>query len=142
MAFLYFTLEYAIRAHDKVLEVSGGIKGFRDLGLLESIIDHVKNDTYYPTFEDKLTHIVYSVAMNHAFIDGNKRSALALGSFLMNMNGYSSQVGTFMLEMEDILVMVADNRVSKELLHNVICSLIYQGDISEEVKIEILNSIK
>ncbi len=78
---LYFDLKHAIQTHDKIIEISGGSLGMHDVGLLESVIEHVRNDKYYPTISDKLTHIVYSVAMNHAFSDGNKRSAIALGGF-------------------------------------------------------------
>ncbi len=48
MNFLYFDLKYAIKTHDKVLEISGGISGIKDVGLLESVVEHVKNDDYYP----------------------------------------------------------------------------------------------
>src|SRR3989339_2226292 len=104
---LYFNLKHAIQTHDKIIEISGGSFGLHDEGLLESVITHVKNDQYYPTIPDKLTHIVYSVAMNHAFSDGNKRSAIALGGFFLLINGYGRRVGTFIIEMENIVLWVA-----------------------------------
>src|SRR3989344_1910857 len=137
MQIFYFTLKYAIQTHDKILEISYGKPGIRNLGLVESVIEFIKDDSYYPTFYDKLTHIVYSIAMNHAFDDGNKRSAIALGSFFLNINGYSKKVGTFILEMEDIIVLVASQKISKVLLSKIITDLVDYEEITENTKVEL-----
>lgn len=81
MELVYFDLKHAQKTHDKIIEISGGIQGAIDLGRLDSIIDQIKNDDYYPEFEDKLTHLVYSVNKGHCFTDGNKRTSIALGAF-------------------------------------------------------------
>lgn len=78
MTILYFNTEHAIKEHDNIIDISGGVKGMHNIGLLDSVIHHIQNDLYYPTFCDKLTHLVFSIAMNHAFSDGNKRSSIAL----------------------------------------------------------------
>src|SRR5947199_234236 len=101
---LYFDVHYAIKVHDNILAVSGGKEGIRDLGLLESILFHIKNDDYYPSFSDKLTHLIYSIAMGHVFTDGNKRSSIALGIFFLVVNDYSNILGTFITEMENIVL--------------------------------------
>lgn len=136
----YFDTKYAILVHDKILEVSGGRSGMHDLGLLESIVSHVQNDTYYPTFCKKITHIVFSVAMNHAFNDGNKRSSIALGAYFLELNGYQLLVGKFFLEMENIVLWVAQKRISKELLHEIIENFITTSEISEETKLKIFET--
>ena len=81
MTTIYFDLKHTLETHDKIIEISGGQFGVADTGLLESTLEHVKNDDYYPTIYEKLTHLIFSFAMNHAFLDGNKRSAIALGGF-------------------------------------------------------------
>jgi len=43
---LYFDLKHAIQTHDKIIEISGGSLGIRDAGLIESIVELVKNDDY------------------------------------------------------------------------------------------------
>ena len=55
MAYLYFAIEYAIKTHYKILEISGGIHGIIDHGRLDSILQHIQNDDYYFEFESKLT---------------------------------------------------------------------------------------
>ena len=115
MDYYYFTLEYAIKTHDFIIEESGGATGVKDIGLLESVLDHIQNDWYYPDFETKLTHLVYSVNKNHAFSDGNKRSSIALGAYFLELNGLDYCVDKFIIEMENIAVHVADNRIDKDL---------------------------
>jgi len=141
MAFLYFTTEYAIKTHDKIIEISGGASGIKDLGNLESPLEHIQNDDYYPDLEDKITHLVFSINKNHAFTDGNKRSSIALGAFFLELNGLDSMVSKFIIEMENIAVHVADNRIDKDLLFEIIISLIYEEDYSEELKLKIIESI-
>lgn len=48
MAFNYFDSEHAIKLHDEIIEKSGGILGALNIGLLESTLEHVQNDFYYP----------------------------------------------------------------------------------------------
>ncbi len=141
MAFLYFTTAYAIKTHDKIIEISGGANGIKDLGNIESPLDHVKNDDYYPDLEDKVTHLVFSINKNHAFNDGNKRTSIALGAFFLELNGLGILVSRFIIEMENVAVHVADNRITKELLFEIISSLIYDDDYSEELKLKIIASI-
>jgi len=141
MPFLYFTTEYAIKTHDKIIEISGGASGIKDLGNLESPLEHIQNDDYYPDLEDKITHLVFTINKNHAFTDGNKRSSIALGAFFLELNGLDSMVSRFIIEMENIAVHVADNRIDKDLLFEIITSLIYEEDYSEELKLKIIESL-
>ena len=141
MAFLYFTTEYAIKTHDKIIEISGGASGVKDLGNLESPLEHIQNDDYYPDFEHKITHLVFSINKNHAFTDGNKRSSIALGAFFLELNGLETMVSKFIIEMENIAVYVADNKIDKDLLFEIITSIIYEYDYSEELKLKIIDCL-
>jgi death-on-curing protein len=44
--------------------------------------------------------------------------------------------------MENIAVWVADNVIDKELLHQIISSLLYEDDYSEAVKLAIVEAIQ
>ena len=132
---LYFEVEYAVELHDWIIENTGGSSGIRDLGLLESPLQHIQNDLYYPSFHQKLTHLVFSVNKSHAFSDGNKRSSVALGSYFLKINGYGFLVERFTIEMENISVWVAEGKISKDLLGDLIESLIFEGDYSEALKL-------
>jgi len=140
--FFYFDIHYAVKEHDWIIDNSGGLSGVRDLGLLESPLEHIQNDDYYPEFENKLTHLVFSVNKSHAFIDGNKRSSIVLGCYFLQINGYDYAVKKFVLEMENIAVWVAEGLISKDLLEEIIKSLIYEDDYSESLKLQIFLSIQ
>ena len=104
-------------------------------------MEHIQNDDYYPDFEDKITHLVFSINKNHAFTDGNKRSSIALGAFFLELNALENIVSKFIIEMENIAVYVADNKIDKGLLFEIITSIIYEQDYSEELKIKIIDSL-
>jgi death on curing protein len=105
--------------------------------LLESAIEHIQNDLYYPEIQDKLTHLVFAINKFHSFVDGNKRSSIALGAYFLELNGYNFVIKKFVLEMENIAVWVAEGRISKELLGELIESLIFEEDFSEELKFKL-----
>ena len=43
----------------------------------------------------------------------NKRTSIALGAFFLELNGLDSIVSKFIIEMENISVHVADNKIEK-----------------------------
>lgn len=141
MTFFYFDTDHAVRIHDWIIENSGGREGVLNIGNLESPLYHVQNDDYYPGIEEKLTHLVYSINKNHAFEDGNKRSSIALGAYFLQLNGYDYAVPKFVRDMENIAVWVADNVVSRELLEELLTSMIYEDDFSEELKLKLIMAI-
>lgn len=141
MKFEYFNSTYAIKVHDAIIEKSGGLLGVINLNLLESTLAHIKNDLYYPEIEDKITHLFFSINKNHCFNDGNKRSAIALSAYLLKLNGLDSKVDIFIKRMENITVYVAENKIDKELLNELISSTIYKYEYSEQLKLKLLNAL-
>ncbi|CAM4071682.1 type II toxin-antitoxin system death-on-curing family toxin [Flavobacterium weaverense] len=138
----YFTSEYAIKTHDKIIEISGGNPGIKIFGNIDSPLYHMQNDDYYPTFEEKLTHLVFSFNKNHGFNDGNKRTSIALGLFFLIVNDLDVFSNKFVMEMENIAVTVADNIIDKNLLLEIIYSIINDEDYSEELKLKIVNALQ
>lgn len=138
---LYFDLAHAIEVHDWIIAHSGGLTGVKDLGALDSALEHIQNDLYYPTFEEKLTHLVFAVNKFHAFSDGNKRSSLSLGAYFLELNGYEYCVKKFVFEMENIVVWVAENKISKDLLSKLITSIIMDDEYSESLKLELFEAV-
>lgn len=138
----YFTSEFAIKIHDIIIEVSGGRAGIIDFGNIDSPLAHIQNDDYYPTFEEKLTHLIFSFNKFHAFNDGNKRTSITMGAFFLGINGLSILISKFIIEMENISVAVADNLIDKELLLEIITSLINEEDYSESLKLKIIQAIQ
>jgi len=132
---IYIPVDYAIKEHDRIISISGGLAGIKDKGQLESTLEFLKEDNYYPEFVDKLIHLVYAVAMNHCFHDGNKRSSIILGAYFLEINDYSDRVDTFILEMENIILWVANHFMDKKILGHFISSIVYKGGLDEEDKL-------
>jgi death-on-curing protein len=143
MSLVYITIDNAIEIHRKTVEVSGGgTLEQLDIGKLESILEHIQNDEYYPTFEDKLTHLFFSTCKFHCFADGNKRIAISLSAQFLLLNGYVFIAGQFIRKMENISYHVAAGKISKELLHEILCATLYGDDDNEELKLKIINAIE
>ena len=142
MPIIYLTLEQAIAVHAKTVEISGGgAQGALDTGKLESVLCHIQNDDYYPTFEAKLTHLFFSVNKFHCFQDGNKRIAISLSAQLLLLNGYLYCVDRFIRETENISRHVAAGLIGKELLQDIIHAVLYdEMDDDESLKIRIIKA--
>lgn len=142
MSIFYLTLEQAVEVHQKTIEVSGGgAPGHLNLGKLESVLQHIQNDSYYPSFEDKLTHLFFSACKFHCFQDGNKRIAITLCAQMLLLNGYLYCSGHFIRKMENISYHVAAGNIDKDLLREVITAVIQGDENDEELKLKILHAI-
>ena len=144
MPTIYLTLDQAIAIHAKTVEISGGGSyGALDTGRLESVLCHIQNDAYYPTFEAKLTHLFFSVNKFHCFQDGNKRISISLSAQMLLLNGYLHCTSRFLREMENISYHVAAGRIGKELLQDIIHAVLYdEMDTDEPLKLRILEAIR
>lgn len=79
----------AIAIHEEQLLAHGGGVGIRDIGLLQSALARPENLANYgePDAFDFAASYAFSVAKNHPFIDGNKRTAyVGMETFLL-LNG-------------------------------------------------------
>ncbi|QYG05073.1 type II toxin-antitoxin system death-on-curing family toxin [Janthinobacterium sp. PAMC25594] len=140
--FIYFDKIHAIAVHDWIIANSGGRSGMENEGLLESPLQMIQNELYYPELEDKLTHLFYSINKNHAFSDGNKRSGIALSAYFLQLNGFGHVVKRFISETENVAVWLADNIIDRDLLRQILCGLIYEEEYSEELKLRILAALE
>ena len=139
---IYITLKQAIEIHRKTVEISGGGDiGIIDPSKLESVLNHIQNDDYYPDFVNKLTHLFFCSNKFDCFNDGNKRIAIALGANFLLLNGYVFVVTKFISEMENISYHVASGAINKDLLLELIFSIINEPEISEEIKLKIFEAI-
>lgn len=114
MPVYYITIQQALDTHLLTVKISGGgDTGVINSGQLESVLNHIQNDDYYPTFEDKLTHLVWGACKFHCFSDGNKRIAISLGAQFLLINGYLAITGRFIHYMENISYHVAAGNIGK-----------------------------
>lgn len=142
MGWVYLTLEQAVAIHEVTVEKSGGGSlGQLDVGKLESVLQHIQNDSYYPTFEAKLTHLFFAGCKFHSFVDGNKRIAISLCVDMLNKNGYMRSLLGFIRESENISYHVAAGNISKELLGEWMGAVLRGEEDDESLKLKIYNAI-
>ena len=144
MPLIYITIDQAVEIHAKTVEVSGGgLHGMLDKGRLESVLEHIQNDSYYPSFLDKITHLFFCANKFHCFQDGNKRIAITLSAQFLLLNGYMYCASDFIRKMENISYHLAAGNIEKELLHDLIDAVINENfDENEELKLRLLNAIQ
>jgi death on curing protein len=130
---IYLEPAEVIANHDKIILVSGGLLGIRDEGLLNSALTMIQNDLYYPTFSSKLVHLIFSINKNHCFSDGNKRTSISSGASFLLKNGWSLEfVKSFIINMEDVVVRLADDDINKDELALIINILLLGFKINKD----------
>ena len=76
--------------HDEQIAEHGGLAGVRDLGLVLSALARSQNLAAYgnPDIADLAAAYAVGIARNHAFLDGNKRTAWVAAETFLLKNGY------------------------------------------------------
>ncbi len=83
---IYLTIEEALDIHATQIVEFGGSPGVRDRGLVEAALLRPQTGYYRDTIEEAAA-LWESLAMNHGFVDGNKRVALACTDIFLEANG-------------------------------------------------------
>ena len=82
----YLTVAEVLAMHADQIERYGGSHGIRDQGLLEAALFR-PGTRYYADLIEKAAALWESLAQNHAFVDGNKRTAFAAMHTFLAING-------------------------------------------------------
>jgi death on curing protein len=114
----YLTLGEVVGLHRAILESSGGAAGIRDLGALESALAQPRASfdgvDLHPSLHAKAAAMGFSLALNHPFLDGNKRVAhAAMEAFLM-LNGF--EIVAAVDEQERLMLDLAAGLATREQL--------------------------
>jgi death-on-curing protein len=82
----YLTVTEVMAMHADQIERYGGSHGIRDQGLLEAALFRTQTG-YYAGLIEEAAALWESLAQNHPFIDGNKRTAFAATYTFLAING-------------------------------------------------------
>jgi death-on-curing protein len=88
---VYLTVAEVLAIHHLQIEEYAGAHGIRDDRLLESAIFRPQIG-YYNNIQEEAAAIMESLANNHPFLDGNKRTAFASVHTFLLVNGYDLKV--------------------------------------------------
>ena len=86
----WLSLEVLYAVHDQQLAEHGGLQGIRDASALESAMARPRNLALYgaPDAAALAAAYAYGLLRNHAFSDGNKRTAWVMARLFLASNGY------------------------------------------------------
>lgn len=82
----YLTVIEVLAIHADQIDRYGGADGVRDPGLLEAALFRPQTG-YYGDLIEEAAALWESLAQNHPFIDGNKRTAFAVTYTFLAING-------------------------------------------------------
>jgi death-on-curing protein len=112
----YLTLRETLALYHRIIDQSGGSRGIRDLGAIESALAQPQmtfgGSDLYPTPAEKAAVLGFSLIMNHPFIDGNKRAGHAAMEIFLVLNGY--EIEASVEEQERVILQVASGEIERE----------------------------
>lgn len=89
----YLALEEVIALHHDQINRYGGSHGIRDMNLLIAAVARPQasfsGEDLYPEIFSKASALTHSIIMNHAFIDGNKRTGTVACARFLFINGFA-----------------------------------------------------
>jgi death-on-curing protein len=112
----YLSLLEILELHEAVIASSGGSRGIRDIGALESAVNQPRltfdKSDLYPDIISKAAALCFSLVMNHPFIDGNKRVGHAAMETFLILNGF--EINATVDEQERIILDLAAGQMKRD----------------------------
>ncbi len=110
--------EQVLMIHERLIEATGGSKGVRDEGMLDSALSNpfqsFGGEELYPSVQAKAAQLCYGLVKNHAMLDGNKRLGTHVMLVFLALNGYELEYSQ--KELSDIILTLAAGEVRADSL--------------------------
>lgn len=114
----FLSVEDIIRLHEQVIKRSGGSFGILNQAALESAVSQPQQSfagtDLYEGLVDKAAALAFFLALNHPFIDGNKRVAYTAMEVFLVLNGY--EVVASVDDSESTFLDLAAGRLTRQQL--------------------------
>lgn len=112
---VWISRELALAIHSRQLAEHGGADGVRDEGLLDSALGRPRNRFAYedatPTIPSLAASYAFGIARNHAFIDGNKRTAAVVCETFLLLNRHALSATD--VELYPVIISLAEGTMSE-----------------------------
>ena len=83
----FLTIAEIYRMQHQLIEMFGGGHGVRDQAAVEAAVFRPQTG-YYHSIEEEAAALMESFALNHGFLDGNKRIAFIAADVFLRRNGF------------------------------------------------------
>lgn len=118
------TKEQVLMLHERLIDATGGSKGIRNEGMLESALSNpfqsFDGEELYPSIQAKAAQLCYGLVKNHAMVDGNKRLGTHIMLVFLSLNGY--ELAYSQQELSDTILALASGKIGMEELRQWIIS--------------------
>ncbi len=95
----YLTVADVLGMHTVLMQRYGGAGGVRDPGALEAALFRPQTG-YYADIIAEAAALLESLAINHPFVDGNKRIAFAAADVFLRINGWCLKRSSMVIHKE------------------------------------------
>ena len=115
----FLTVKQVKAIHQQQILTFGGYSGILDEGKLESAVFRAQNLSNYDreaTIYDLAASMGWGIANNHAFVDGNKRTAFVVMAVFLQINGILLTASE--VDVVNMMLAVASSQISQEQLSN------------------------
>lgn len=124
---VFLSKRRVLALHKDVLDLHGGEPGILNRSLLESALYSAQasyGGEYLNTFPYEMAAAyLIGFSRNHAFVDGNKRTALAVVTAFLGMNGHAPRLSN--ADMETLVLHAAVGNASKARVAHALASGVY-----------------
>lgn len=85
---VWVPLDAVLAIHDEQISEHGGIRGVRDLAVIDSVLARPRNLIGYgkPDAAALAAAYAFGLCNNHGFLDGNKRTAYVVAETFLDLN--------------------------------------------------------
>lgn len=111
--------------HDEILQQTKVGRAGGDLARLESVLGRIVQQIYYNQVNDLFEIAAWygiAIAKGHAFVDANKRTALAVMLAFLETQGISIQANS---QLDDLMVDIVESQLPHEHLAKAVANLLY-----------------
>lgn len=114
----YLSLVEILELHEAIIAGTGGARGVRDIGALESAVNQPRvtfdRADLYPEIVSKTAALGFSLVLNHPFLDGNKRVGHAAMEAFLILNGF--EIDADVDEQERVILDLAAGKITRQKL--------------------------
>jgi len=113
----FLSLQNVLHIHENTIAEEGGAAGVRDEGLLASAVDMPRasfgGDYLHIGLAEMAAAYLFHICQNHAFVDGNKRTAAFTALLFLSLNGIPDEGLPDETALENVVLQVAAGALTK-----------------------------
>jgi death on curing protein len=126
---VFLSVDHVIAIHRRVIEEFGGSGEVRDRGLLESAVmlpaAQFRDEYLHRGLPEMAAAYLFGICRNHAFVDGNKRTALVAAEVFLMLNGMELKATN--AELAEVTFGVAAGEVTKDEITRFMRKRVHRG---------------